>query len=62
MNKGFSIRVQKDHPIENIIRNLNEGVMTRPREGIVNSCFISKVEPKNVKEALTDEFWINDMQ
>lgn len=29
---------------------------------ISNSCFVSKFEPKNVKEILTDEIWINDMQ
>ena len=29
---------------------------------ISNSCFVSKLEPKNVKEALTDEFWIDAMQ
>lgn len=29
---------------------------------IFNSCFISKIEPMNVKEALTHEFWINVMQ
>lgn len=29
---------------------------------VSNSCFVSKFEPKNVKEALTDEFWINAMQ
>jgi hypothetical protein len=29
---------------------------------ISNSWFVSKFEPKNVKEALTDEFWIEAMQ
>lgn len=61
-NKGLSIRVQKDHPLENIIGNMNEGVVTISRESIVNLCFISKIEPKNVKEVLIDELWINVMQ
>ena len=30
--------------------------------GMSNSCFVSKIEPNNVKEALTDEFQINVMQ
>lgn len=29
---------------------------------ISNAFFVSKFEHKNVKEALTDEFWINAMQ
>ena len=29
---------------------------------VSNSCFVTKIEPKNVKEALTDEFWILEMQ
>src|ERR1044072_4785480 len=35
--------------------------MTRSRKLIANACFISKVEPKNIKEALLDEYWINAM-
>ncbi|KAK2436142.1 hypothetical protein QL285_021150 [Trifolium repens] len=36
--------------------------MTRSRDVISNACFVSTVEPKNVKEALTDECWINAMR
>lgn len=35
---------------------------SRSRENIVNSCFISKIESKNVKEAFSNEFLINVMQ
>ena len=61
-NKEPSIRIQKDHPKELIIGDPNSGVVTRSREIISNSCFVSKIEPKNVKEALTDEYWISAMQ
>src|ERR1044072_4051841 len=54
-NKNPSIRIQKDHPKELIIGDPNSGVTIRSRENISNSCFVSKIEPKNVKEALTDE-------
>ncbi|PNX61215.1 gag-pol polyprotein, partial [Trifolium pratense] len=59
-NKGPSTRTQKNHPLELAIGNPNQGIATRrSKEAISNSCFISKIEPKNVKEALTDEYWIN---
>ena len=55
-NKGPSIRVQKNHPKELIIGDLDKGITTRRSNEVVsNSCFVSKLEPKNVKEALTDE-------
>ena len=60
--RASSIRVQKNHPVDNIIGNPNAGVTTRSREIISNACFISRFEPKNVKEALSDEYWINAMQ
>jgi len=62
-SKCPSIRVQKNHPQELIIGNPNQGITTiRSNEVISNSCFVSKFEPKNVKESLTDEFWIEAMQ
>ncbi|MCI43788.1 gag-pol polyprotein, partial [Trifolium medium] len=40
-----------------------QGITTRRSNDVItNSCFVSKFEPKNVKEALTDEFWIGAMQ
>jgi len=61
-SKGPSIRTQKDLPKDLIIGNLNQGITTGSREVRSNSCFVSKIEPKNVKEALADELWINVMQ
>jgi hypothetical protein len=61
-SKGPSIRVQKNRPNELIIGNLESCVMTISREVISIACFVSKIEPKNVKETLTDEFWIEAMQ
>jgi len=56
-SKGQSIRVQKNHPQELIIGDPDQGIRTRRTNDIVsNSCFVSKFEPKNVKEALTDIF------
>ena len=44
INRGPSIWVQKDHPLENIIGNLNEWVVAKSKESIANSFFISKIE------------------
>ncbi|KAK2455973.1 cysteine-rich RECEPTOR kinase [Trifolium repens] len=61
-NKGPSVRVQKNHPLELVIGNPEQGITTRRSNDVANSCFVSMFEPKNVKEALTDEFWIEAMQ
>ena len=62
-SKGPSVRVQKNHPIELVIGNPEQGITTRRTNDVVaNSCFVSLFEPKNVKEALTDEAWIEAMQ
>lgn len=49
INKRPSVRVHKYHPIENMIGDLNEGIITISNELIANMCFIFKIEPKNVK-------------
>ncbi|WJX64415.1 hypothetical protein P8452_49197 [Trifolium repens] len=62
-NKGPSVRVQKNHPKDLIIGNPEQGITTRRTNDVIaNSCFVSLFEPKNVKEALTDEPWIEAMQ
>ncbi|GAA0153978.1 hypothetical protein LIER_12087 [Lithospermum erythrorhizon] len=64
-------RIQKNHPVDNIIGEIDQGVTIRRKEpmdyrqmvGLIGeTCFISKVEPKNIDEARKDEHWINAMQ
>jgi hypothetical protein len=63
LNKGPSVRVQKNHPLDLVIGNPEQGITTRRTNDVVaNSCFVSLFEPKNVKEALTDDAWIEAMQ
>ncbi|CAM8907435.1 unnamed protein product [Rhodiola kirilowii] len=56
-----SSRIQKNHPLSSIIGNPHDKIRTRGkphinyREMINHSCYLSKVEPKNVKEALQDD-------
>jgi hypothetical protein len=56
-------RLQKDHPVDQIIGDIHRGVTTRSRTA--NFCahysFVSTIEPKNVGEALSDPDWINAM-
>jgi hypothetical protein len=62
-SKGPSVHVQKNHPLDLVIGNPEQGITTRRTNDVVaNSCFVSLFEPKNVKEALTDEAWIEAMQ
>ncbi|KAD5317715.1 hypothetical protein E3N88_17661 [Mikania micrantha] len=79
----LTLGINKNHPVENIIGPLSEGVLTRSRStaaqnmlpeetishsqsGPINSClyscFISQVEPKNVKMALKESSWVEAMQ
>ena len=58
------IRIQKNHPTKNIIGDLNEGIKTRdkPKRNYHDMVrfvyYTSSIEPKNVKEALLDEYWL----
>ena len=56
-------RLQKDHPVDNIIGDIHRGVTTHSR--MANFCehysFVSSVEPRNINEALQDADWINTM-
>nr|GMC48060.1 gag-pol polyprotein [Ipomoea batatas] len=53
-------RIQKNHPVQNIIGDPNSRVQTRGKKRDYSElpeyvCYTSKLEPKNMKETLTDE-------
>ncbi|CAM8966101.1 unnamed protein product [Rhodiola kirilowii] len=59
--------IEKNHPISEVIGDPNDGIITRGKQ--VNfrdlagfACFISSIEPKNIKEAINDEYWVVAMQ
>ena len=52
-------KLLKDHPIENILGDMQSVVKTRNQlSQMSNVAFISTIEPKNPKEASTDDSWI----
>jgi hypothetical protein len=55
---------QRDHPIDNILGDIEKGVTTRSR--VANFCehysFVSSSEPFKVKDALRDPDWVVAMQ
>ena len=55
--KKLLVRVEKNHPSENIVGNMNEGLRLRNRvvNHITYSCHLSMLEPKEVEKALEDE-------
>lgn len=58
-----SSRVKSNHPKDNIVADLEEGM--RPRKKVLNNLtctnYVSQIEPKKVKETLKDECWVNAM-
>ena len=65
--KGPSSRIKINHPLEDIVENLNELTLRKRTvdKCVVNfvsySCYLSQVEPTKVKEALQDESWVKAM-
>ncbi|GJR88407.1 retrovirus-related pol polyprotein from transposon TNT 1-94 [Tanacetum coccineum] len=56
IDKVVNIMKSRNHPLENIIGNLNQRSLRSQAQDQSNFfCFISTLEPKNVNEALTDE-------
>ena len=56
-------RVLRDHPSINVIGELNSSVRTRNQlNQMGHVAFLSHIEPKNIKEASTDENWLIAMQ
>ncbi|KAM2204349.1 hypothetical protein ACFX1S_023996 [Malus domestica] len=57
-------QVQRDHKSTDIIGSSDDKMKTRRQvaEEISFVCYVSLIEPKNVKEAVVDNDWINAMQ
>ena len=54
---------KKAHPQDLIIDDTIKGVTTHSKlNSLVNLAFISQIEPKNIDDALNDEFWVLTMQ
>nr|GEZ72618.1 retrovirus-related Pol polyprotein from transposon TNT 1-94 [Tanacetum cinerariifolium] len=57
-----NIKESKNHPLENVIGNLNQRTLRSQAQNQSNFfCFIKAIEPKNVNKALKDESWIVKM-
>ncbi|GKB92184.1 retrovirus-related pol polyprotein from transposon TNT 1-94 [Tanacetum coccineum] len=55
----------KDHPLEQVIGEPSRPVLTRNQlrsDGDMYALTVNTMEPKNVKEAMTDPAWIESMQ
>nr|GEW17129.1 retrovirus-related Pol polyprotein from transposon TNT 1-94 [Tanacetum cinerariifolium] len=63
VDKIVNIKESKNHPLENVIGNVNQKTLRSQAQNQSNLfCFISTIEPKNVNEALKDESQIITMQ
>ncbi|GJR21617.1 retrovirus-related pol polyprotein from transposon TNT 1-94 [Tanacetum coccineum] len=56
IDKIVNIKESRNHPLENVIGNLNQRTLRSQAQNQSNFfCFISTIEPKNVNEALGDK-------
>ncbi|GJR17570.1 retrovirus-related pol polyprotein from transposon TNT 1-94 [Tanacetum coccineum] len=60
-------RWTKDHPLEQVTRNLSKSIRTRRQleidgEMCMFALTVSRTKPKNIKEAMADSAWIEVMQ
>ncbi|GAA0148490.1 hypothetical protein LIER_36731 [Lithospermum erythrorhizon] len=64
-------RIQKTHPIGNIIGEMDGGMTTKKKDMVdyrkmagllAKTCFLSNIKPKDVSVASQDENWINVME
>nr|GFB23883.1 retrovirus-related Pol polyprotein from transposon TNT 1-94 [Tanacetum cinerariifolium] len=60
-NQIVNIKESKNHPLENVIDNLNQRTL-RSQAQDKSNFFISTIEPKNINEALKEENWVMAMQ
>jgi hypothetical protein len=62
---GAPSQIQKAHPYEQIIGNLNERVTRSSRSAnlscLLNTLFVALFEPRNVGHALSNSSWVNVM-
>ncbi|GJX69082.1 retrovirus-related pol polyprotein from transposon TNT 1-94 [Tanacetum coccineum] len=59
----INIKESKNHPLDQVIGNLNQRTLRSQAQTHSNLfCFISTIEPKDVKEALKDKSWVVAMQ
>ncbi|GJT21263.1 retrovirus-related pol polyprotein from transposon TNT 1-94 [Tanacetum coccineum] len=63
VDKIINIKESKNHPLNQAIRNLNQRTLRSQSQNHSNFfCFISTIEPKDVKEALKDKSWVVAME
>ncbi|GKA17124.1 retrovirus-related pol polyprotein from transposon TNT 1-94 [Tanacetum coccineum] len=64
LNKEIiNIKEAKDHPLEKVIGKVNQRTLRSQARNQSNFfCFLSSVEPKNIKEVIKDEIWIMAIQ
>jgi hypothetical protein len=62
---GAPSHIQKTHPPQQIVGNLNEGMTQSSRSAhlsyFTNTLFVALFEPRDVGHALSDSSWVNAM-